>query len=262
MLDDGCLCLPPIRSATDAEADLPAPAARKWFSATSANPAFGAAEGALAGGPPTFARFASSCGLGATSGSAGAVSFAPPTDPSGELFTLTTAINYANGLPHMGHAYEAVSSDSIARYHRLFGRRVLFMTGADEHGQKIADTAAVRGLKPIELCDMYVAAFQELNKKLKVTNDVYNRTTSAKHKVTCAKLLELSMAKGDVYLDSYEGWCATSFPASLLPARLPPCAARTTVDAHCVPSIQIRVIPGELLHSPLLFHHVSHPAQV
>lgn len=186
-----------------AAADLPAPAARKWFAAASANPAFKAAEASAAGGPAAFARFAASCGL---AGAGGAASFPPPSDPSAERFCITTAINYANGLPHMGHAYEAVSSDCIARYHRLYGRKVLFMTGADEHGQKIADTAAARGIKPIELCDQYVSAFQELNKRLKVTNDVYNRTTSAKHKETCARLLELSMKAGDVYLDSYEGW--------------------------------------------------------
>lgn len=206
-----------------AETDLPAPAARKWFAATSANPAFSAAEAATAGGPATFAKFASSCGLSASSSAgAGGASFPPPADPSAERFCITTAINYANGLPHMGHAYESVSSDCIARYHRQFGRRVLFMTGADEHGQKIADTAAARGLKPIELCDQYVAAFQALNARLKVTNDVYNRTTSAKHKATCAKLLELSTQNGDVYLDAYEGWRARACAALRLPTHLPP----------------------------------------
>lgn len=79
---------------------------------------------------------------------------------SNERFCITTAINYANGLPHMGHAYEAVSADVLARYHRAFGRQVLFMTGADEHGQKIADAAAQRGVTPIELCDHFVTKFQ------------------------------------------------------------------------------------------------------
>ena len=66
------------------------------------------------------------------------LSSAPPTDPSSEKFCVTTAINYATGAPHMGHAYEAVSSDVIARYHRLYGRDVLFQTVSDEHWQKIA----------------------------------------------------------------------------------------------------------------------------
>ena len=83
-----------------------------------------------------------------------------PAEVSQQRFCVTTAINYANGLPHMGHAYEAVSADVVARYHRAFGRQVLFMTGADEHGQKIADAAAQRGVTPIELCNEFVAKFQ------------------------------------------------------------------------------------------------------
>ena len=77
----------------------------------------------------------------------------PPADPSKDAFSLTTAINYANGAPHMGHAYEGLSADVIARYHRAYGRPTLFQTGADEHGQKISDAAAAVECKPIELCD-------------------------------------------------------------------------------------------------------------
>jgi nucleoside diphosphate kinase len=79
---------------------------------------------------------------------------------AGDRFYITTAINYANGAPHMGHAYEAVTADVIARYHRAYGREVFFLTGSDEHGQKIADTAAAQGVKPIQLCDSAVAGFQ------------------------------------------------------------------------------------------------------
>ena len=89
-----------------------------------------------------------------------ALSLDAGADPAGERFCITTAINYANGLPHMGHAYEAVAADVLARYHRAYGRQVLFMTGADEHGQKIAETAALRGVEPIALCDEFVAKFQ------------------------------------------------------------------------------------------------------
>lgn len=79
-----------------------------------------------------------------------------------QRFYITTAINYANGPPHMGHAYEGICADVIARYHRAFGRDVFFLTGADEHGQKIADTAAAAGVQPIELCDKHVAMFKAL----------------------------------------------------------------------------------------------------
>ena len=79
-----------------------------------------------------------------------------------QRFYITTAINYANGPPHMGHAYEGICADVFARYHRAYGREVFFLTGADEHGQKIADTAAASGVQPIELCDKHVAMFQAL----------------------------------------------------------------------------------------------------
>ena len=121
-------------------------------------------------------------------------------------FVHWTAINYANGAPHMGHAYEAVSADVIARYHRAYGRDVLFQTGSDEHGQKIAEAAAAAGRAPIELCDAHVALFRALNAKTNVSNDVYNRTTSDTHKRACCELFARSKKSGDIYLDTYEGW--------------------------------------------------------
>ena len=135
-----------------------------------------------------------------------AAAAAPPADPTGERFCVTTAINYANGAPHMGHAYEAVSADVIARYHRAYGRDVLFQTGSDEHGQKIAEAAAAAGRAPIDLCDAHVALFRALNAKTNVSNDVYNRTTSDTHKRACCELFARSKKSGDIYLDTYEGW--------------------------------------------------------
>ena len=133
--------------------------------------------------------------------SAGAV-----RDPSGEKFSITTAINYANGAPHMGHAYESVSTDVLARYHRAYGRDVWFQTGSDEHGQKIAEAAEEKGMAPLEFVDGHVAAFEALNKQLDVTNDIYNRTTSEVHKEACRELFRRSRDNGDIYLDTYEGW--------------------------------------------------------
>ena len=94
-------------------------------------------------------------------------------DPRGERFSVTTAINYANGAPHMGHAYESISTDVLARYHRAYGRQVLFQTGSDEHGQKIAEAAEEKGMAPLAFVDTHVAEFQNLNKRLDVSNDVY-----------------------------------------------------------------------------------------
>ena len=188
------------------------------------------AEGGMGGMPPRVVAwfdalagteaFASGCAAAKASASTAAslcaadgqavllerLASAPPKDPSGERFCITTAINYANGMPHMGHAYEAISTDVIARYHRAYGRKVLFQTGSDEHGQKIAEAAETAGVKPIDLCNKYVAAFQDLNAKTSVSYDVYNRTTSETHKKACAHLFNLSKAAGDIYLDTYEGW--------------------------------------------------------
>jgi len=126
----------------------------------------------------------------------------------GDKFTITTAINYANGPPHMGHAYEAVLADVLARYHRIYGRQVFFLMGSDEHGQKIAETAAKQEppMKPIELCDKHVADFKDLNKALSISEDFYVRTTSEKHIKLAQKIWRKCEEAGDIYLGSYTGW--------------------------------------------------------
>eukprot|EP01049_Picozoa_sp_SAG25_P004221 SAG25_NODE_260_length_10806_cov_39.327356_8_plen_569_part_00 len=130
----------------------------------------------------------------------------PAAAKPSEKFYLTTAINYTNGPPHMGHAYEGVTADVITRYHRRYGRRVFFLTGTDEHGQKIADTAAKNGVRPIDICDKYANAFQELNKRLSIANDFYVRTTMKKHKTTAQAVWKRALDSGDIYLDHYDGY--------------------------------------------------------
>lgn len=125
---------------------------------------------------------------------------------SENTFYLTTAINYANGSPHIGHAYEAIVADIIARYHRIYGRKVYFLTGTDEHGQKIAQTAASQGLSPIQLCDKYSEEFKALNRRLKITNDYFIRTTDEKHKIIANDILRRCLESGDIYLGYYSGW--------------------------------------------------------
>ena len=121
-------------------------------------------------------------------------------------FYITTAINYTNGYPHVGHAYEAVTTDVVARYHRMFGRDAFFCTGTDEHGQKIAKTAESQGVQPIDICNKYAAQFQSLNKSLLISNDVYIRTTEARHQTVVKALWQRCVAKGDIWLGQYEGW--------------------------------------------------------
>lgn len=119
-------------------------------------------------------------------------------------FYLTTAIAYTNGSPHMGHAYEIICADIIARYQRLNNKHVLFSTGTDNHGKKIADTAKSQNMTPMALCDKYVLEFQKLNQLLSISNDEFVRTTDDKHKIV-AQLVWKQMEK-DIYLSIYDGW--------------------------------------------------------
>ncbi len=130
-------------------------------------------------------------------------------------FYITTAINYTNGPGHMGHAYEATTADTIARYNRskCSQSQTHFVTGSDEHGQKIANTAAGYDppIKPIDLCDRFVTGFKVLNQRLLISNDDYIRTTSCRHKKTAKELWRRCAAndsggKSDIYLSKYEGW--------------------------------------------------------
>ena len=121
-------------------------------------------------------------------------------------YYVTTAINYTNGDPHVGHAYEAVTTDVIARYHRIFGRKVYFLTGTDEHGQKIAARAEKEGVEPIDICNRYAEKFKTLNKRLNISNDDYIRTTQDRHKKIAQQLWRKCLKKGDIWLGEYKGW--------------------------------------------------------
>jgi len=123
-----------------------------------------------------------------------------------EPFYISTAINYTNGDPHMGHAYEAVTTDCIARFFRLAGRDVFFSTGCDEHGLKIAQTAEKENLEPIAICNKYAAKFEEMAKRLNCSHDDFIRTTSDRHKELVRFVFERSLANGDIYKGKYEGW--------------------------------------------------------
>lgn len=122
-------------------------------------------------------------------------------------FYVTTAIAYTNGFPHMGHAYEALSADVIARYMRVQGYDTFFLTGSDEHGQKVAAAAEKNNMAPIDHCNLYVDAFRSLNQRLCVSNDYYQRTTEKYHEETSQRLWKMCAdMHDDIYLDTYEGW--------------------------------------------------------
>lgn len=121
-------------------------------------------------------------------------------------FYLTTAIAYTNGLPHIGHAYEFLSADSLVRFHRVLGLDCFFLTGTDEHGQKVANSAEAANISPQAHCDKYFHAFQRLHRRLKVSYSSFVRTTHSHHMRTSQSLWRRCAAAGDIYLSSYEGW--------------------------------------------------------
>lgn len=121
-------------------------------------------------------------------------------------FFLTTAIDYANGAPHIGHVYEKILADAIARYQRLAGRQVTFVMGTDEHGEKISKAAAQKGVTPQELVDdLSENAFQGLWKRLGISYDHFIRTTESRHKKFVQTILQRVYDNGDIYFAEYEG---------------------------------------------------------
>ncbi|MBR4596887.1 MAG: methionine--tRNA ligase [Opitutales bacterium] len=121
-------------------------------------------------------------------------------------FYITTAIDYANGSPHLGHAYEKVLTDVIARYKRLCGENVRFLTGLDEHGQKVQQSARKAGIEPIAFCDAQAEKFRELCRLLNISNDDYIRTTQERHKKVVRQLLQKLFDKGEIYKAQYKGF--------------------------------------------------------
>ncbi len=121
-------------------------------------------------------------------------------------YYLTTAISYPNGAPHIGHAYEAIATDALARFRRLDGYDVFFLTGVDEHGLKMKQTAQKEGLTPQELGDQNTPQFKEMCQVLEVSNDDFIRTTEPRHYKAVHDIWKRMEAQGDIYLDTYAGW--------------------------------------------------------
>ncbi|WP_106495620.1 methionine--tRNA ligase [Lentibacillus sp. Marseille-P4043] len=142
-----------------------------------------------------------------------------------KTFYITTPIYYPSGNLHIGHAYSTVAGDAMARYKRLRGFDVMYLTGTDEHGQKIQRKAEEKGVSPKEYVDEIVSGIQDLWKKLKITNDDFIRTTEDRHKEVVAKIFDQLVKQGDIYLDEYEGWYCTSCESFFTERQLD--------DGHC-----------------------------
>ncbi|MFZ6764210.1 methionine--tRNA ligase [Pseudoroseomonas sp. WGS1072] len=121
---------------------------------------------------------------------------------------LTTPIYYVNDKPHIGHAYTSLAADVMARWRRMSGQEVFFLTGTDEHGQKVEKAAEARGMQPQAFTDMVSEAFRELAARMNYSNDAFIRTTEERHKRACAALWTRLQEKGEIYLGHYEGWYA------------------------------------------------------
>ncbi|MBR1266104.1 methionine--tRNA ligase [Bradyrhizobium sp. AUGA SZCCT0222] len=121
-------------------------------------------------------------------------------------YFVTTPIFYPNGIPHIGHAYTAMVTDAIARFQRLDGFDVRFLTGTDEHGLKMQQTAVAEGLTPLALADRNSARFRDMMTALNISYDDYIRTTEPRHRRACQALWSAIEKNGDIYLDKYAGW--------------------------------------------------------
>ena len=124
-------------------------------------------------------------------------------------FFISTPIYYPSDRLHIGHAYCTTIADAVARYHRLAGRDVFFLTGSDEHGQKIQRKAAENGLSPIQYVDKIVASFQMLWEKLGISHDDFIRTTESRHHEVVQAIFQKIFDQGDIYKAAYEGWYCT-----------------------------------------------------
>ncbi|MDN2564651.1 methionine--tRNA ligase [Aquibium sp. A9E412] len=123
-----------------------------------------------------------------------------------DKYYITTAISYPNGKPHIGHAYELIATDALARFQRCDGKDVFFLTGTDEHGLKMVQTAKAEGLSPRALADRNTAEFRRMAEVLGASNDDFIRTTEARHHAAVQAIWTAMAERGDIYLDSYAGW--------------------------------------------------------
>jgi len=140
-------------------------------------------------------------------------------------FYITTPIYYINDVPHIGHTCTTVAADIIARLHREMGDEVFFLTGTDEHGQKVAEVAEKQGLSPKDYCDGIAPRFEEAWKLLNITNDFFIRTTDPRHEKVVTEVLQKIYDNGDVYKDKYEGYYCVGCESFLTETEL--------VDKHC-----------------------------
>ncbi|MGC2318352.1 MAG: methionine--tRNA ligase [Bradyrhizobium sp.] len=129
-----------------------------------------------------------------------------PAPPERKSFYITTAIAYPNGVPHIGHAYEAIATDALARFQRHDGKDVFFLTGTDEHGLKMVQAAEQEKLPTLDVATRNAARFKEMDERLNISFDRFIRTSEEQHHRSSKEIWQRMAANGDIYLDSYAGW--------------------------------------------------------
>ena len=130
----------------------------------------------------------------------------PSSKVAGNSFYITTAISYPNGAPHIGHAYEAIATDALARFQRLDGKDVFFLTGTDEHGLKMIQTAQKEDMTPAELAARNAAQFRAMDERLNISFDRFIRTSEEQHHRSVQEIWQRMAGNGDIYIDTYAGW--------------------------------------------------------
>jgi methionyl-tRNA synthetase len=143
---------------------------------------------------------------GATTAKARPAITAAPASSRSNVYYITTAIAYPNGVPHIGHAYEAITTDALARFQRFDGKDVFFLTGTDEHGLKMVQTAEAEKLPTMEVATRNAQRFKEMDERLNVSFDRFIRTTEEQHHRSSQEIWKRMADNGDIYLDSYAGW--------------------------------------------------------
>jgi methionyl-tRNA synthetase len=158
-------------------------------------------------------------------------------------FYITTAIDYLNGSPHVGHAYEKIGADIMARFHRLRGEEVFFVTGSDENAPKVAAAAQTHGKTPQEWVDELAARFRQAWEELEISYDVYIRTTEPRHREAVQTLFRTLRDRGDIYMGLYEGWYCQTDEAFF--------ALEETLEGRDAAGSAIRLCPTEGCGRPL-----------
>jgi methionyl-tRNA synthetase len=173
-------------------------------------------------------------------------------------YYITTPIYYVNDKPHIGHAYTSLACDVMARYMRLEGREVRFLTGTDEHGQKVEKSAAAAGLTPQEFVDMVSESFRELASELQLSHDDFIRTTEPRHIKAAQAMWDTLLESGDIYLGSYAGWYSVRDEAFYGEEELVNGLAPTGAPVEWVeePSYFFRLSKWQ---DALLEHYAAHP---